>query len=316
MEAIYDPSPIEARVRERWAAARSVCAIRSNVADMSLEHLRRCVMRDVSARYQRMQGLHRAPLEAEPCAVDWPVAEDPPRDGEWNPAPIFDAYGADTVRLFLLSNSPPDQRLECTESALQGARRFLRKLWRLIYRHTYGGPTQALDRRALDDEARAMRRRTHETIAKVTDHIGRRRTSHTAIAGIMALVNAVIEFEQMDEAGRAVTQEALETVVLILSPIAPYLTQALWQGLGHEDTLMDAPWPPIDGAALAREEVEWVVQVNGKLRGRIVLPRAADRARVEGFARANVNVARNIQGKQISKVIVVPGKLVNLVVTG
>lgn len=315
MEAVYDPLQIEAWVRDQWSAAGSIRVDRTKDAEPSLAQLRRCTIRDVITRYQRMQGLHRPQLEGEPCAVDWHVVGGDAKD-RGHPAPILETYGADAVRLCFVSNSPPDRCLEWHDSNVQGARRFLRKLWRLIYRHTLGGPTEALATCVLDEEAKAMRRRTHEAITKVTDQIDRRRAFHTAVAAIMELVNAVIDFEQMDETGRAVTQEALATVVRMLSPIAPYLTQVLWEGLGHEGILLDAAWPKVDAAALVRDDVAWVVQVNGKLRGRIEVPQAASRGQVEALARAAGTVARNIQGKRISKVIFVPGKLVNLVVTG
>ncbi len=233
-----------------------------------------------------------------------------------DPQPMVETYGADTVRLFVISNSPPDQSLEWSENGVQGAQRFLRKVWRAVYRHRLGGPTEPLEPAALDAAAKAMRRQTHETIAKVSDDIGRRYTFNTAIAAMMELVNALAEYDDDSAAARAVVQEALEAVVLMLSPMVPHVTHVLWHALGREGAVIDKAWPALDEAALAREEIELVVQVNGKLRGRVSVPAGAAREAIEAAALGNENVQRFVEGKAVRKVIVVPGKLVNVVVAG
>ncbi|HSN72148.1 MAG TPA: class I tRNA ligase family protein, partial [Steroidobacteraceae bacterium] len=154
----------------------------------------------------------------------------------------------------------------------------------------------------------------HEMLVKVTTDIGRRRTFNTAIAAVMELMNAVARFEDRSPAGRAVVAECLDLVVLMLSPIVPHVCHALWQALGHEDAVIDRPWPVVDPQALVQEAVEVVVQVNGKLRGRVTVPVDADQAAVRDAAIADPAVARWIEGRPVRKVIVVPGKLVNVVV--
>ncbi len=154
----------------------------------------------------------------------------------------------------------------------------------------------------------------HETIRKTSDDIGRRYTFNTAIAATMELINALYRFEDTSEQGRAVMQEALESIVLILSPIVPHVTHALWHELGHTDAIVNAPWPQPDPAALVKDSIELVVQVNGKLRGRICVPATASRPEIEAVALADENVKRFVDSSAIKKMIVVPGKLVNIVV--
>ncbi|MCK0714474.1 leucine--tRNA ligase [Chromohalobacter sarecensis] len=234
-----------------------------------------------------------------------------------DPQSMIDRFGADTVRLFMMFAAPPEQSLEWSDSGVEGAHRFLKRLWKLVADHLDAGTPATLDVDALNDEQKTLRRKTHETIAKASDDIGRRTTFNTAIAAVMELVNALGRFQNEDDAdtpqGLAVTREALEASVLILAPIVPHACHALWEALGHETPVIDADWPQADEAAMVKDSVELAVQVNGKLRARLEVPAAADKAAVEAQALEAENVRRHTEGKTVRKVIVVPGKLVNIV---
>ncbi|MDZ7804133.1 leucine--tRNA ligase [Thiohalophilus sp.] len=231
-----------------------------------------------------------------------------------DPQALIDKYGADTARLFMMFAAPPEQSLEWSDAGVDGAYRFLKRLWARVQQQVAGGPADAVDPAGLSDKQKTLRRQVHETIAKCTDDMGRRYTFNTAIAAVMELMNALGKFEDDSPAGRAVVQEALETVVLLLSPIVPHITHVLWQALGHTGAVIEQIWPQADESALVREAVELVVQVNGKLRGRISVPVDAERSQIEQAAQQEENVQRFIEGKGIIKLIVVPGKLVNIVV--
>jgi leucyl-tRNA synthetase len=231
-----------------------------------------------------------------------------------DPQALVEKYGADTARLFMMFAAPPEQSLEWSDAGVDGAYRFIKRLWARVYQHVSQGTADSVQPEALNDKQKSLRRQVHETIAKFSDDVGRRFTFNTAIAAVMELMNALNKFEDESAQGRAVMQEALETVTLLLSPIVPHVTHKLWQALGQAGVLMQQPWPQPDAAALVREEIELVVQVNGKLRGRISVPVDADRASIETAAQEDENVQRFIEGKGIVKVIVVPGKLVNIVV--
>jgi leucyl-tRNA synthetase len=231
-----------------------------------------------------------------------------------DPEELIGRYGADTVRLYTMFAAPPDQTLEWSDAAVEGAFRFLRRLWRLVATHSAAGPVAAPMFDALDKAQRALRRQTHETIAKVSDDVGRRYTFNTAIAAVMELVNALGRWEDGSPQGRAVLHEALEHAVLLLSPIVPHIAHSLWRALGHGTAVVDEPWPQPDPRAMMREEVELVVQVNGKLRGQIRVSTDASRERIEQAALAHPNVHRFVEGKTIRKLVIVTGKLVNVVV--
>ncbi|WP_210396396.1 leucine--tRNA ligase [Motiliproteus sediminis] len=232
-----------------------------------------------------------------------------------DPQVMIDRFGADTVRLFMMFAAPPEQSLEWSDSGVEGANRYLRRLWKLVYEHVSRGPVSALEPRSLDDKQQAVRRKTHETIAKVTDDIERRQTFNTAIAAVMELTNTVSRFIDTSAQGRAVTQEALEAAVLLISPIVPHACHQLWADLGHGSDVLNQAWPVVDDSALTRDSLQIVVQVNGKLRGKIEVPADADRDFIQQAALADENVARFTNGV-VRKVIVVPGKLVNIVVSG
>jgi len=232
-----------------------------------------------------------------------------------DPQTLIEEYGADTARLFIMFASPPDQSLEWSDSGVEGAFRFLRRLWRLVYDHVQRGEAPTLNIASLNDKQKAVRRQVHETIQKISDDVGRRFTFNTAIAAVMELTNTLNKFEDHSEQGRAIMQEALTSCVLLLSPIVPHVTHYLWKQLSPESvTVIDMPWPVADPSALTRDSIELVVQVNGKLRGRVEVPADADRNEVENKALADENVKRFVEGNVIVKVIVVPGKLVNIVV--
>ena len=230
-----------------------------------------------------------------------------------DPEELIDKYGADTVRLYMMFTSPPEQTLDWSDSAVEGAFRFLKKLWRLTHAHVSTGLAEIPDPGTLDAGQRDLRRRTHATIAKVGDDIGRRYKFNTAIAATMELVNALGDFDDDSPRGRGVAQECLEVIVRVLAPIVPHICHTLWQALGHSEELMDTPWPQFDPKAVASDTVELVVQVNGKKRGEISVDQDADSRAIEEQALKNANVARFV-ADGVKKVIVVPGKLVNIVV--
>jgi len=231
-----------------------------------------------------------------------------------DPQELIHKYGADTVRLFMMFAAPPEQSLEWSDDGVQGSYRFLKRFWHAVLDHTAGGPVVDLDPAALDEAQKELRRKTHQTIAKIGDDIGRRSSFNTAVAASMELLNAINKLDDASEAGRAVEHEALEAVVLMLSPMTPHICHALWQELGHDTALIDQLWPEVDESALQLDMIELVVQVNGKLRGRVAVPADASKEDIEALAIADDNVQRFIEDKDIRKVIVVPGRLVNIVV--
>ncbi|MGE6778418.1 leucine--tRNA ligase [Vreelandella titanicae] len=233
-----------------------------------------------------------------------------------DPQSMIDKFGADTVRLFMMFAAPPEQSLEWSDSGVEGAHRFLKRLWRQVNEHLAAGTPGTLDVNALNDDQKALRRKTHETIKKASDDIGRRTTFNTAIAAVMELSNAIGKFDDSSELGLAVSREALEACVLLLSPITPHLCHSLWEAFGHSGPAIEATWPVVDESALTRDSIELVVQVNGKLRARLEVPANADKAAIEKMAMEHENVQRFLEGNTVRKVIVVPGKLVNIVVSG
>ncbi|HWW21463.1 MAG TPA: class I tRNA ligase family protein, partial [Steroidobacteraceae bacterium] len=223
-------------------------------------------------------------------------------------------YGADTVRLFIMFASPPEQTLEWSEEGVQGQFRFLRRLWKAVYDHVSAGKACAIDKSALSSAARELRYETHHTLTRVTGDIGRRRHFNTAIAAVMKLLNALGAYDEDGPNAHAVRQEALEIAVLALSPIVPHVAHALWHELGHTGAIIDERWPRADAEALRQTTVEVIVQINGKLRGKLQLPVGSQRELALEAAVTDPNVQRFIAGKQIRKVIHVPDKLVNLVI--
>jgi len=230
-----------------------------------------------------------------------------------DPQGLIDQYGADTVRLFTMFASPPDQSLEWDDKGVEGASRFLKRLWAIAISSSEQ-PTAVLDIDSLTEDQKAVRRKLHETIRKVSDDIGRRYTFNTAIAAIMELLNELYRFEDNSPQGQAVMRQAVNAVVLMLSPIVPHISQNLWQQLGHDSLIAEQAWPRYEESALERDSIELVVQVNGKLRSKISVPADADNDVIENIALKDEKIQHNIQHKTVRKVIVVPGRLVNLVV--
>jgi leucyl-tRNA synthetase len=235
-----------------------------------------------------------------------------------DPQALVDEFGADTARLFTMFAAPPEQTLEWSDEGVQGASRFIKRLWKAVHDHVKQGAPAALDTAALSEGQRTIRRQAHQTLAKITDDIGRRRTFNTAIAAAMELLNALAKASHGSRHDSpqdgSVIQEALEIVVLGLSPIIPHVTHVLWHALGHRTALIDEPWMPIDFAALQTASIPMVVQVNGKLRGHITVAVGADEGTVRAAALADPHVQKFLGAGEIRKVIIVPGKLVNIVV--
>ena len=236
-----------------------------------------------------------------------------------DPQAMVDKFGADTVRLFSMFAAPPEQSLEWNEAGVEGMARFLRRLWVQVRKHAASGPAAAPDLASLSAEQKALRRKTHETIDKVAGDYGKRHSFNTAIAAVMELSNALGKFDPSTGSGpsdndRAIRQEALEAAVLLLNPITPHSSHALWQLLGHAETLLeDLPFPQADLSALVRDQVTLAIQVNGKLRGTIDVAADMPRDQIEALAKAEPNTAKFMHGLEIRKVIIVPGKIVNIV---
>jgi leucyl-tRNA synthetase len=265
----------------------------------------------LDSRHQRIAVLR---ADGEPVESGGVVTMSKSKKNGVDPQTLVDEFGADTARLFTMFAAPPEQTLEWSDEAVQGAYRFIKRLWKAVHEHAAGGPVPPMEKYALNDAQRQMRRHAHQALKKVTDDIGRRRTFNTAIAAVMELLNALVKFPAASPQDRSVVHEALEIAVLGLSPIIPHATHAMWRGLGHSTALIDEPWMPVDVAALEQATIDIVVQVNGKLRARISVPADADDESVRAAAAADDNVKKFIGAAAIRKVIVVPGKLVNIVI--
>ena len=230
-----------------------------------------------------------------------------------DPQGLIEQYGADTVRLFTMFAAPPEQSLEWSDEGVDGAARFLKRLYRLIYNHLSAGTVTALDKDNLTDDQKALRLKLHQTIEKVSDDIGRRYTFNTAIAAVMELTNELSRFKDASDNGRAIVQESLDAMILMMSPIVPHFSHAMWKELGHSNAVIDEVWPQADKSALVQDSIELMVQVNGKLRSKIKVAADADKATIEALAQEDGNVKTHTDGKTIRKIIVVPGRLVNIV---
>ncbi|AWB68291.1 leucine--tRNA ligase [Saccharobesus litoralis] len=230
-----------------------------------------------------------------------------------DPQLVIDKYGADTVRLFMMFTAPPEQTLEWSDSGVEGAHRFIKRLWRLAYELNQAGDKVELDKASLTGAQKNLRREVHKAIAKVSDDVGRRQTFNTAVAAIMELMNKLIKAPLAQAQDRAVIQEALEAVTLMLAPITPHLSHALWQALGQTTAVETASWPQADQSAMVEDEKLIIVQVNGKLRAKLTVPADASQEAVQALADAEENVTKFTEGKTVRKVIYVPGKLLNIV---
>lgn len=228
-----------------------------------------------------------------------------------DPQEAIKQYGADTVRLYTMFAAPPEQTLEWSDSGVQGAQRFLQRVWRLSYELLQQADRGDLGQ--LNKDEKDARRKVHETIQKVSDDVGRRYSFNTGIAAVMELINT-LQKQKLDSAGaRAVVAEGLDAVVRMLSPIAPHIAQSLWEAFGNDGLVLDAPWPVVDKKALEKDSILLIVQVNGKVRAKLEAPATASKDELEAMAMADDSVKAQIDGKTVRKVIVVPGKLVNIV---
>lgn len=227
-----------------------------------------------------------------------------------SPLEIIDRYGADTARLFILFAAPPERDLDWSDSGVEGSYRFLNRVWRLVMQHQdlFG---KELTAGVLNSESKELRRLLHHTIQKVTHEIGERNHFNTAVSSIMELVNGINQLGE--QADPAIVQESLETLVVLLAPFVPHVTEELWHEMGKDGSIHLVRWPEYDASALVLDEVEIVVQINGKVREKLMVSTSADRKAIEEQALNNNKVQAQLEGKTVRKVIVVPNKLVNIV---
>lgn len=230
-----------------------------------------------------------------------------------DPQAMIEQYGADTSRLFTMFASPPDLSLEWSDTGVEGASRFLRRVWRLAYQHISQGISSKTTLSELNDEQKTVRRSIHLAIKQATQDIGQNHKFNTAIAAVMTLMNTLEKAPQATVLDRALLQEGLETVILILAPITPHICHILWQALGHDEAVIDTSWPVVDEAALVQDVLTIVIQVNGKLRGQIEVSATASKEEIEKLALKQPTVQKFIESMTVRKVIVVPEKLVNIV---
>jgi len=231
-----------------------------------------------------------------------------------DPQELIEKYGADTARLYMMFASPPEDTLLWSDASIEGPSGFLKRLWRAVHEQVSSGVVRAYAGGELSPALRELRFELHRTIAKVSDDYGRRQKYNTVVASIMEFMNGLAKLAESGPVAQSVRQEALQAVVLLLSPIAPHICHALWRELKPGGDVMLEPWPAADDSALIQDEVELVLQVNGKLRGHMRAPKAAGREQLEQLALAHDSVTRHTAGQVVKKVIVVPGRLVNVVV--
>jgi leucyl-tRNA synthetase len=232
-----------------------------------------------------------------------------------DPQQLIDTYGADTARLFMMFAAPPEQSLEWADSGVEGASRFLKRLWKVCYEHVSLGAVAAYTNGELNAELKQLRLQLHQTIEKVGDDYGRRHSFNTAISSVMELMNALAKIEGTDATTRSVRQEVLQNVVLLLSPIVPHICQEIWSELCPGSHILCASWPSADKAAMVQDEVELMLQVNGKLRGSMVISRTLAKENIEKMAIEQPCITKYlVDGASVRKIIVVPNKLVNIVI--
>ena len=231
-----------------------------------------------------------------------------------DPQALIDTYGADTARLFMMFAAPPEQSLEWSDAGVEGAHRFLKRLWKAVYDHVESGATEAYRNGELSAELKNLRRQLHMTIEKVSDDYGRRHSFNTAISSVMELMNALAKVEGTDLISRQVRQEVLQNVALLLSPIVPHISQAIWAELCPTSHILNASWPVADASAMEQDTIEYMIQVNGKLRGSINVAKSTDKTTLESLALAQPFVQKFIEeNMSVRKIIVVPNKLINVV---
>jgi leucyl-tRNA synthetase len=259
-----------------------------------------------------LRAVHKA--TRQPVVADGLGTMSKSKNNGISPQEIIDSHGADALRLFMMFTAPPEQTLEWSDAGIDGAARFLRRLWKLAYDHVQRGPAPALDVAALGPAQKDLRRKLHDALAKIGDDFERRFNYNTAIAACMELVNALSRFEDSSPGGRAVSQEVLEALVRVLAPIVPHIAHLLWHALGHTGPVIDAAWPLPDAAARVSDAALLVVQVNGKRRSEITVPADAAQEQIIAAAMADEQVRKFLDGQTIKKTVVVPRKLVNFVV--
>ena len=254
--------------------------------------------------------------DGEPVTVGGIETMSKSKNNGVDPQELIDKYGADTARLFMMFAAPPEQTLEWSDAGAQGSYRFLKRVWAFAHAcvATPAAGRQKIQAAALSDELRTVRRDVHQTLKQINYDMGRHQFN-TVVSGAMKILNVLERMPVTNtQEQRAVAGEGLDILLRLLSPITPHISHAVWQALGCDGVIIDAPWPEVDEAALTQEEIELVVQVAGKLRGRIRVSAQADQSQVEAAALADVNVQRFTEGKMVRKIVVVPGKLVNIVV--
>lgn len=234
-----------------------------------------------------------------------------------DPQSLIDSYGADTVRLFTMFAAPPEQSLEWSDTGVEGAFRFIKKLWKMVTEHLEENPSiVALQPETLTEAQKTIRRQLHETIAKITHDMDKRRTFNTAIASAMSLLNTLGQYTEKAPQDAALKQEAYTAIVLMLSPIIPHVTQALWERLSQPGLIMDAAWPICDESALTKATVDLVIQINGKVRARLTVPAGLANPDLENLVKNHDQVTKHLVDQSIQKIIIVPNKLVNIVCGG
>ena len=253
-------------------------------------------------------------VDGQPVAIGGIEKMSKSKNNGVDPQEFIEKYGADTARLFMMFAAPPDQSLEWSDAGVEGAHRFLKRLWKTAREHVAAGITAPYAGGELNASQKELRFKLHSTIQKVADDYGRRQQFNTAIAAVMELLNTFDKADTSGDVGRAVAQEVLEAATVLLAPIVPHVTEAIWAELKPGSALLDAPWPQVDEAALVKSEIELMIQVNGKLRGSITVAADAAKDAIEAAALAHENVVKFMEGKPAKKVIVVPGRLVNIVV--
>ena len=250
--------------------------------------------------------------DGQPVAIGGMSKMSKSKNNGIDPQTMVERYGADTVRLFMMFAAPPEMTLEWSDSGVEGAQRFLRRLWKLTYDLVNTGG--ACNGHSLNSDQKQLRRELHKTIAKVSDDMGRRQHFNTAIAAIMELLNHLQKAPLETEADRQILAESIDAMVRMLAPITPHICEQLWQELGHEEPLAFAQWPSVDESALVEDEKLIVVQINGKVRAKLTVPADASAEQVEQIAFEEDSVQKHTEGKEIRKKIYVPGKILNIVV--
>jgi len=256
--------------------------------------------------------------DGQPVAIGGTEKMSKSKNNGVDPQAIIDQYGADTARLFIMFAAPPDQSLEWSDAGVEGAFRFLKRVWKAAHDHVEKSPLTAPFEKGglggdLSPAAKALRLQLHQTIKKVNDDMGRRKTFNTAIAANMELLNALVKFDEQTPVARSVKQETLEAIALMLNPIVPHICQALWAELRPGTDLLDQGFPEVDPVALTQDEIEIVLQVNGKLRGNLTVAKTADKAMLEKLALAHPAVEKQLAGAAPKKIVIVPGRLINIV---